>query len=634
VSVYRDFLDALELRGSRVQRAGAKASAQCLAHEDDHESLSVLEGDDGRVLVHCHAGCQVREVLAAAGWEMRDLFSASGSNRHREIVATYDYRDESGELLYQVVRFRPKDFRQRRPDGVGGWDWRLAGGRRVLYRLPEVIEAAGAGRRVWIVEGEKDVHALESAGEAATCNPGGAGKWRKEYSQPLHGARVTIIADRDEPGRRHARRVAESLEGVASEVAIVEAAEGKDAADHLAAGRSLADLVPVTVAEDQGIRVVVRFLSPDELRASAPSEPPWRWHGYVATGALTVLAGKPKAGKSTLSLALGHAICVRAPTFLGHPIDGGPVVYVSEEGTATLAHKLLNGDLRIATRETVWPRPAWPALVEAARGEASRVGACLLVIDTFAFWAGLPPEAEKDAGAMQSAMEPLIAGATTGLAVLLVVHARKGGGEDGEAVRGSSALAGAADIVLELERVGSDSPRQRKLLALSRYPQTPAVLVVEHDPGLGAWSVVGEGTDRADARDIASRRALLDTLEYDADLTRAELEEATGKKSREWHSTLEKLIDDGLVARSGAGKKGDAYRYRKLRAGCCAESAQNGVAMGFDAAAHPVGAQHQNYDAAESADGAGPAETAPDRNADAELERVAAKFPDLDEDDW
>ena len=124
--------------------------------------------------------------------------------------------------------------------------------------------------------------------------------------------------------------------------------------------------------------------------------------------------------------------------FLDRPIKGAPVLYVSEESVPTLVHKLPEGDVRILTRDLAWPRPTWPDLIEAAEIEARRVGAGLLVIDTFSFWGALPAEREKDAGAVQGAMEPLIAATSEGLAILLIHHQRKGGGEEGEAVRGSS----------------------------------------------------------------------------------------------------------------------------------------------------------------------------------------------------
>jgi hypothetical protein len=124
-----------------------------------------------------------------------------------QIVATYGYHDEKGNLLYEQVRFEPKGFAFRRPDGAGGWVWNLRGVPRVLYRLPEVI----AAERVFVAEGEKDVETIRSWGPVATCNPGGAGKWRPEYSRLLVDKRIVVLQDNDEPGRKHAEQVAASV---------------------------------------------------------------------------------------------------------------------------------------------------------------------------------------------------------------------------------------------------------------------------------------------------------------------------------------------------------------------------------------------------------------------------------------
>ena len=328
-------------------------------------------------------------------------------------------------------------------------------------------------------------------------------------------------------------------------------------------------------ADDAEPEPTIRFLSPSELQASVPPEPPWVWNGYIARGAVTVLAGKPKAGKSTLGLALANAVADGRTSFLGHDIDPGPVVYTSEEGAATLAHKLGTGDLRLVTRETAWPKPTWPELIAAAVAEAQRVDAALIVIDTFAFWAALGSDAEKDAGSVQAAMEMLVEAARNEIAVLLVVHSRKAGGEDGEAIRGSSALAGAADIIIELERVADGPARQRKVLALSRYPTTPGALVLEHDVNQGEWRLIGEGADRDDARAISDRAALMDALSVEEGLTRAELEELLETPQRQWHRTLDQLIDTGHVEKSGAGKKGDPHRFKMLRTNAARTTAQN-----------------------------------------------------------
>ena len=122
--------------------------------------------------------------------------------------------------------------------------WNLRGVRRVPYRLPGLMAGVARGETVYVVEGEKDVDATCEAGGVATCNPGGAGKWRPGFATFLAGAEVVVVADNDPPGIEHARMVLASLLEVASAVRIVLAAEGQDAADHLAAGKSLAEFVP------------------------------------------------------------------------------------------------------------------------------------------------------------------------------------------------------------------------------------------------------------------------------------------------------------------------------------------------------------------------------------------------------
>jgi 5S rRNA maturation endonuclease (ribonuclease M5) len=161
----------------------------------------------------------------------------------RTIVAEYDYVDEAGALLFQCVRYQPKDFRQRRPDGRGGWLWKLDKTRRVLYQLPKVIAAVKANETIYIVEGEKDVQALQRAGVVATTNPMGAGKWKGQYATALKGASVRVIADSDDPGLKHAREVVKSLTGTAANVELFACPKGRhDISDHLAAGGKLDEL--------------------------------------------------------------------------------------------------------------------------------------------------------------------------------------------------------------------------------------------------------------------------------------------------------------------------------------------------------------------------------------------------------
>jgi hypothetical protein len=195
-----------------VQRAGKGWLCYCPAHRDQNKrSLSVGVGEDGRTLLNCHAqACPAEKITSAVGMTVADLAPPSGNGHRapsREIVSTYDYTSESGELLYQVVRLDPKDFRCRRPDGKGGWTWSLGDVRVVPYRVELLAEAA----RVWIAEGERDVDSLVTLGLVATCNHGGAGKWRDVHTQALVAAavpEVVVLRDNDQAGEAHQRSVA------------------------------------------------------------------------------------------------------------------------------------------------------------------------------------------------------------------------------------------------------------------------------------------------------------------------------------------------------------------------------------------------------------------------------------------
>ena len=159
----------------------------------------------------------------------------------KQIEAIYQYVDERGALLYEAVRFIPKDFRQRRPDGNGGHVWRLEGTRRVLFHLPELL-AADREAPVYITEGEKDALTAERLGLIATTNAMGAGKWRQVANharEVLAGRDVIVFRDADDAGRKHAEQVAASLADVARSITILEAPEGKDLTDYVSAGGNL-----------------------------------------------------------------------------------------------------------------------------------------------------------------------------------------------------------------------------------------------------------------------------------------------------------------------------------------------------------------------------------------------------------
>ena len=216
-------ITAWRAAGGNPSKNGESWSGLCPAHKDTIPSLSVTEASDQRLLVHCYAGCSTESVVQALGLMMSDLFpSKRCSKAIGHLIASYDYKNETDKLLYQVCRFEPKDFRQRRPDGHGGWVWNLNGTPRILYRLRELLNA-DRDDWVFVTEGERDADNVFALGLTATTNPCGALKWKHlSDDSALHRRHIAILPDRDNTGRRHAHDVATRLHEKSAEVKIVQ----------------------------------------------------------------------------------------------------------------------------------------------------------------------------------------------------------------------------------------------------------------------------------------------------------------------------------------------------------------------------------------------------------------------------
>lgn len=350
--------DELASRLERVKKSGSGYVARCPAHQDKEPSLSVSTGDDGRVLLHCHVGCTPDAIVRALGLSLSDLFPPTETHQQREITQRYPYRDEHGQLLFEVVRLEApgqgKTFRQRRPTPDGGWDWKLGDTRRVLYHLPELRAAIDQGATVYVAEGEKDVHAIEQAGAAATCNPGGAGKWRPEYTTALLGAeRVIVIADRDDTGLTHARVVHDALAEAGVPVEIRQARTGKDAHDHLAAGHTLDQLEPIAEPTPDHSWVPERLDSDDD-----DEQEPQRILGLFYPQLRHLVYGEPESLKTWLALCAVAEVVKR----------GGRALWIDHEMSARVIRSRLRnlGCDREARARVTYIRPS-SALDERSR---------------------------------------------------------------------------------------------------------------------------------------------------------------------------------------------------------------------------------------------------------------------------
>ncbi len=428
----------------------AKKSAKCPFHDDGRNSFSIFQRD-GVWFWKCHAGCgegdevhylqrkfSVDTAGAFAKW--KELAGVNGSKSR--VVARYDYTNETGGLLFQVERTDPKGFRQRRPDGKGGWIYNLDGVRRVLYRLTEVLKATG---EVWIVEGEKDADTLAGLGFTATTNSGGAGKWRDEYSNALRGKPVVIVPDNDTPGLKHADTIARALHGVAASVRIMRLPEGvKDVSEYAATFSDTGELaerlgiMAENVAEYKpgaGVKPVapvLEFLRPSEMRDYRPPEGMvLAGDCHVVRGSVFVIGGAPGVGKSRAAVALAVAGAKGADWF-GLPVRARfkTMIVQNENGRFRLSKEF--ADLDCAALEDfvrVCPPPPLGLAFDRAEFQAALTAAIadfrpdVIVIDP---WNAVArDEKARDYLETFNAIRAVVPTGDTAPALGIVAHTRK-----------------------------------------------------------------------------------------------------------------------------------------------------------------------------------------------------------------
>ncbi len=305
------------------------------------------------------------------------------------------------------------------------------------------------------------------------------------------------------------------------------------------------------------------FRTAREMAADLPPTVEWPAPPYVAFGAATEVGGKIKsAGKTTWVMALCRAVLDGAP-FMGQATIRTGVVYLTEQPPASLREALRRADLLerddftlLTWRETIGT--SWPDVVAAAVVECRARGARLLVVDTLGQFAGIRGDGENSAGQAQEALEPLQAAAADGLAVVVVRHERKGGGDVGESTRGSTAFGGGVDILLSIRRAeGNSRPTIRVIHALSRFDETPDTLLVELVEG--QYIALGDETEVAL---MEARANVVELLGPAPGRTADELREHLPGTTR---TTLQRALDlalgSGQAMRVGKGVRGDPYRY-------------------------------------------------------------------------
>lgn len=310
----------------------------------------------------------------------------------------------------------------------------------------------------------------------------------------------------------------------------------------------------------------IPYRTPLEVAASTSEHPDWLTRGILALGAITEIDGKIKSsGKTTLVTHLVACVLDGLP-FIGLPTMKTKVVYLTEQTPGPFrealarANLLARGvELRIVFRGDVAGMP-WQKLVAAVVTDARRDGYGLLVVDTLGKLAGI--KEENDAGEGGRVMAPLQDAAHAGMSVLVCRHERKGGGDVGESGRGTSAISGDVDVILQLRRPEGNQPKTRRVIeSLSRYTETPEKVVVELTDEEG-FVLLGdeEAVTLADALRKVSAH-LHGEFEQKAFWTLDELVDACDMTRAAVQRALREMERRKEIQRSGKGRKGDPFRY-------------------------------------------------------------------------
>lgn len=525
--------------GDRVVRKRSSgtwdAHCPCSRHRngDKSPSLGITEGSNGQALIHCLAGGTPEDVLGSIGLMLSDLFPAPGrngscktsvraagrvkiSNQAEETVSgriawAYDYTDENGTLLYQNVRYEPKNFKQRRPKAGGGWVYSTTGIKRVLYRLPEVKEAVALERSILIVEGEKDADRLVALGFTATTSSN-ATSWRPEFADDLAGADVVLIPDRDKPGDGYRDAIGSSLKGKAKRVRVVTVPlewheiHGLDVSDWIDGGGTSAELQAMIDTAPEwapGIgspnKPASRIDNVANLLLQTFEPVRWIVDGILPEG-ICLLAGKPKMGKSWLVLSLCLSTATGGIALGKAQAVKGSVLYLALEDNPrrfqSRIKKLLESeppdvDVSAFCYLTECPKVTDGGLVVVEDWLRAHPDARLVVVDTLA---KIRPTRKKNADSYEEDYTAVQGLKTLAdkyrVAVVLVHHLRKAGADDPlDAVSGTLGLTGGVDgaMVLQRERGRADA----FLYVSGRDIEEEIELALHWDQQRALWSVSG-----------------------------------------------------------------------------------------------------------------------------------------------
>lgn len=331
------------------QRNQNSWQCKCPVHYDQKASLTVTRADD-KYLLHCHAGCEVEDILEAVGLTWADLNeskTAAGVFKdipkwQQGLEAVYNYHDSEGIYAYSKLRYQGKKIFYGYIDG-SSCRYKDLTKERYLYNVQALKNALMLGLPVYYVEGEKDVETLRKLGLVAVT-AGGTSDWKKNFADCFKNAWVTILADNDEPGQKLAQRVAKDIKGICYCYRIVtpSGAEKGDVTDYLEAGHSKEELLqlieetPWTVKGRKKPKL-------KNLMVVQDAEIEWLWEPYIQANNITIFRGDGGVGKTYFICALMSALSndsapIQMPGMLHR--RGRSIYFGMEDDEATIKRRV------------------------------------------------------------------------------------------------------------------------------------------------------------------------------------------------------------------------------------------------------------------------------------------------------
>ncbi len=577
-------LDNVKKTGNNQYESSCPVPGHGKGKGDRNPSLSISENKDG-IALYCHAGCGIEDIVNALNIKKTDLFynekfrGSTGTPKSKKLSQKkddnfeyknhYDYFNLDYDIQFRMVKFVDPKTESKKfipyHEKNNNWVKGMGDQEKILYNLPAVIESIDKGQTIFLVEGEKDVNTLNKMGYTATCNPFGAGKWNKNYTESLTGAKeVIVIPDNDEPGFKHLTKVGQALYGKVDKLKMLKLPalkEGEDFTDwvneHNGNKERLERLLQrktYNLDENGEIDKTPELISSKELMKKDFPEPVWTIPDLIPSG-LTILAGKPKVGKSWFCLHLANAVSQGGYAFGQIEVERQTVLYLAlEDSQRRLKDRMIQLDYKPSNNFFVTNEsPKGPEGLLFLREQLEEnPDIKLIMIDTLFKFKKQQKNGNKNPYDVDyETMTPLQELAIEfDISIIAVHHMRKGTSDNFlEEVSGTFGLTAGADTVIGLsnnnkgqsdlifEVKGRDVEEKNLALNFSTYTDFEL---------LGRAEEYQQSGERVEIIELLK--------EADKPLALKEISDILGKNNKTIYTLLNKMLKEGIIIKPKYGK--------------------------------------------------------------------------------